>query len=272
MKEKDKERLDILLFERGLAESREKAKRLIMGGKVIVDNQLVDKPGKLVSRNSNIRLKSQEKYVSRGGYKLEGAWKVFKFDIKGKTVCDIGASTGGFTDFLLQKGAKKIFCIDVGYGQLHWKIRNDPRVVVLERTNARYITSKHLGEKVDLVVCDVSFISIKKILPVIKNILKDNGTAVILIKPQFEAGKENVGKGGIVKSKNVQKKVINDIINKSKEEGLCPIDLTFSPIKGSEGNIEFFLKLNLTPLCNTRIENMVDYIVETAWEVLGVEK
>lgn len=257
-----KERLDSLLVSLNLVESREKAKRLIMSGDVIVNDQVVDKPGKLVDINSKIRLKKKEKYVSRGGYKLEGAWNTFKFEIEGKVACDIGASTGGFTDFLLQNGIKKVYSVDVGYGQLHWKIRNDKRVIVMEKVNARNL---ELEEKVDLVVCDVSFISLKKIFPTIKKILKEDGEAIVLVKPQFEAGKEKVGKGGIVRDKNVHVEVLNSIIESAKENGLYPIGLDFSKITGTDGNIEFFLYLSNK---EKNVELKINNTVDRAWEEL----
>jgi 23S rRNA (cytidine1920-2'-O)/16S rRNA (cytidine1409-2'-O)-methyltransferase len=261
-KKMKKERLDVLLVERGLIESREKAKRIIMSGNVFVNEQLVDKPGKLVDVESKIRIKETEKYVSRGGYKIEGAWESFKFKIEGRVACDIGASTGGFTDFLLQHGAKKVYCVDVGYNQLHWKLRSDDRVVVMEKTNARNLT---LPEKVDLAVCDVSFISLKKIFPTIKEILKEDGEAVVLVKPQFEAGKEKVGKGGIVRDKSVHKEVLYDIIDSAKEVGLSPINIDFSKITGTDGNIEYFLHLlNI----KKEVTLKIDEVIDRAWEEL----
>ncbi|SHH50714.1 TlyA family RNA methyltransferase [Thermosipho atlanticus] len=261
-----KKRLDVLLVEKGLVESREKAKRLIMAGNVIVNNERVDKPGKMFDENIDIRVKEKEKYVSRGGYKIEGAWKSFKFEIKDKVACDIGASTGGFTDFLLQNGVKKVYCVDVGYGQLHWKIRNNPKVIVLERTNARELD---LEERVDLVVCDVSFISLKKIFPTIKRILKSEGKAIVLVKPQFEAGKNKVGKGGIVRSKEIHKEVLYDIIKNALNNGLCPEKLDFSKIKGTDGNIEFFLEL-ANKNCDCMISfKKISTIVNKAWEELS---
>jgi len=261
-----KKRLDLILVEKGLVESREKAKRLIMAGKVIVKNERIDKPGKMFDENVNIRIKGTEKYVGRGGYKIEGAWNSFRFEIENKIACDIGASTGGFTDFLLQNGVKKVYCIDVGYGQLHWKIRNDPRVVVMERTNARELI---LEEEVDLVVCDVSFISLKKIFPTIKRILGNKGVAVVLVKPQFEAGRENVGKGGVVRSKDIHKKVLYDIIKNAIEVGLCPKNIDFSKIKGTDGNIEFFLELVNEECEDSSIINKIEEVVNKAWEELA---
>ncbi|MBO8160978.1 MAG: TlyA family RNA methyltransferase [Thermosipho sp. (in: Bacteria)] len=261
-----KKRLDLILVEKGLVESREKAKRLIMSGKVIVNNEMVDKPGKLFGENIDIRIKEQEKYVSRGGYKIEGAWESFRFEIKDKVACDIGSSTGGFTDFLLQNDVKKVYCVDVGYGQLHWKIRNNPKVIVMERMNARTL---ELNEKVDLVVCDVSFISLKKIFPTIKKILKEDGKAIVLVKPQFEAGRDKVGKGGIVRSKEIHKEVLCDIIENASEFGLYPNNLDYSKIKGTDGNIEFFLEL-VNQKCNKIISHEdIEKIVNKAWEELS---
>ncbi|ABR30796.1 RNA methyltransferase [Thermosipho melanesiensis] len=262
-----KERIDLLLVKKGLVESREKAKRLIMSGNVIVNEERVDKVGKLVDINATIRIKQKEKYVSRGGYKLEGAHKSFKFEIKDKIACDIGASTGGFTDFLLQNGIKKVYCVDVGYGQLHWKIRNNKKTIVLEKTNAKNLD---LEEKVDLAVCDVSFISITKIFPTIKKILKDDGEAVVLIKPQFEAGKSKVGKGGIVRDPKVHVEVITKVINSTIANGLKPISLDYSKIKGTDGNIEYFLYLkNSKETINFENINInIEEIVKKAWEDL----
>ncbi|MBT1247996.1 RNA methyltransferase [Thermosipho affectus] len=259
---KMKERLDVLLVKKGLVESREKAKRLIMAGNVIVNNERVDKAGKMVDINSNIRIKQKEKYVSRGGYKLEGAFNSFSFEIKDKVACDIGASTGGFTDFLLQNGVKRVYCVDVGYGQLHWKIRSDERTIVLEKTNARNL---QLPEKVDLVVCDVSFISITKIFPIIKKILKESGKAVVLVKPQFEAGKGKVGKGGIVREPIVHKEVLEKVIRVALDEGLKPVGIDFSKIKGTDGNIEYFLYLKIE---GKEKEIDIESIVKRAWEEL----
>lgn len=238
----DKKRLDVLLFEKGLAESREKAKVIIMSGIVYVDNQKADKPGTCYKEDCKIEVRGATlKYVSRGGLKLEKAVDVFKLDLNGCTAMDIGASHGGFTDCMLQNGAKKVFSIDVGYGQLVWKLRNDERVVNLERTNFRYITEEQITDPIDFFSVDVSFISLKLVLPVARGFLKDNATAVCLIKPQFEAGRENVGKKGVVRDPKIHIDVITDIINFVLTNGYSVLGLDFSPVKGPEGNIEYLL-------------------------------
>ncbi len=239
---KDKKRLDVLLFERGLAESREKAKAIIMSGIVYVDNQKSDKPGTSYPENCNIEVRGKTlKYVSRGGLKLEKAIDVFGIDINGCTAMDIGASHGGFTDCMLQNGAKKVFSIDVGYGQLAYKLRSDERVVNLERTNFRYVTEEQITDPIDFFSVDVSFISLKLILPVARRFLKDGGRAVCLIKPQFEAGKDNVGKNGVVREPKIHESVISGIIDFVLENGFSVLGLDFSPVKGPEGNIEYLL-------------------------------
>lgn len=241
----EKERLDVLIHKLNLAQSREKASGLVMSGVVYVNGIKQDKPGTKVSVNSNIEIRGNAlPYVSRGGLKLEKAIKAFDIDIRGKTAMDVGASTGGFTDCLLQNGAVKVYSIDVGYGQLAWELRNDNRVVCMERTNIRYVNPSDIGEGIDFTTIDVSFISLTKVLPVVCKLLKDNGRIVCLIKPQFEAGREKVGKKGVVKDKEVHKEVINRIINFCTEEvDLNVLGLTFSPIKGPEGNIEYLLYL-----------------------------
>ena len=233
-----KERLDKLLVEKGLVESREKAQRLIMAGVVFVNNQKVDKPGTKVKTDANIYIKEKEKYVSRGGYKLERGINVFKPDIKDKICLDIGASTGGFTDCLLQHGAKKVYAVDVGTNQLHEKLKNSPAVISLEKTNARYLTEKEIPEKIDFVVSDVSFISILKILPNICELLKDRAEGIILIKPQFELSKNEV-KGGVVKDEKLHQKAIRKVIDGLEKSCYCVKDLDFSETWGPEGNIEF---------------------------------
>ncbi len=235
---KKKERLDKLLVEKGLVESREKAQRLIMSGVVFVNNQKIDKAGTKVPIDSNIYIKEKERYVSRGGYKLEKGLNVFKPDVKGKVCIDIGSSTGGFTDCLLQHGAKKVYAVDVGKNQLHEKLRKDERVVVLEKTNARYLTEKEIPEKIDFFVSDVSFISILKILPNLCLLIKDYAEGIILIKPQFELSKEEV-KGGVVKDKSLHKKAIKKVIEGLENSCYCVKDISFSETWGPEGNIEF---------------------------------
>ncbi len=236
----DKERLDVLLVEKGLAESRSKAQATIMSGIVFVGGQRVDKAGTSVSRDAEIEVKGNTcPYVSRGGLKLEKALAYFGVDPSGYVCSDSGASTGGFTDCLLQKGAKKVFAIDVGYGQLAWSIRSDERVVCMERTNIRYVTEEDIGEKLDLSVIDVSFISLRLVLPVIYKLLKDDGQALCLIKPQFEAGKDKVGKKGVVRDPEVHEQVLRDFLTYAADIGFTVKNLTFSPVRGPEGNIEF---------------------------------
>lgn len=244
---KIKKRLDVLLVERGLAETRTKAQAVIMSGLVYVSGQKADKPGMSFEENSEIEVRGATcPYVSRGGLKLEKALRDFGVDPTGFVCSDSGASTGGFTDCLLQQGAKKVFAIDVGYGQLDWKIRSDPRVVVMERTNVRYVTPEQLGEPLDLSVVDVSFISLRIVLPVIKTFLKEKaGQVLCLIKPQFEAGKEKVGKKGVVRDPAVHKEVLDDFVALTKEINFKILGLTFSPVKGPEGNIEFLAHLSL---------------------------
>jgi 23S rRNA (cytidine1920-2'-O)/16S rRNA (cytidine1409-2'-O)-methyltransferase len=244
---KIKKRLDVLLTEQGYADTRSKAQAIIMSGQVYVDGQKADKPG--VSYEETVQLEVRGAacpYVSRGGLKLEKALRDFGVEPKGYVCSDSGASTGGFTDCLLQQGASKVFAIDVGYGQLDWKIRSDPRVVVMERTNIRYVTPEDLGEPLDLSVIDVSFISLKIVLPAIKNLLKpDVGQVLCLIKPQFEAGKEKVGKKGVVREPEIHKEVLDMFVELAASLDFTILGLTFSPVKGPEGNIEFLGHLTL---------------------------
>ncbi|MBR4945201.1 MAG: TlyA family RNA methyltransferase [Peptococcaceae bacterium] len=237
-----KKRLDVVLVEKGLAASREKAKALIMAGKVLVNEQKIDKAGTEVNPELPIRLLGQDiPYVSRGGLKLEKALQVFPVDLTGKVVADIGASTGGFVDCALQNGAVKVFAVDVGYNQLDWKLRTDERVINMEKTNARYLEADSLGEMVDVVTTDVSFISLDKILPPAMTFLKEGGHVLALIKPQFEAGKENVGKKGVVRDPAVHRDVVEKILALCDEINLTVWGLDFSPVKGPEGNIEYLL-------------------------------
>ena len=264
-----KKRLDVLLFEKGLAESREKAKAIIMSGIVYVDNQKSDKPGTCYPESSIIEVRGKTlKYVSRGGLKLEKAIQVFGLDLNGKTTMDIGASHGGFTDCMLQNGAKKVFAIDVGYGQLAYKLRNDERVVNLERTNFRYVTEEQITEPIDFFSVDVSFISLKLILPVARNFLKENGTAVCLIKPQFEAGRENVGKNGVVRDSSIHTQVINGIIDFAVQNGFSVIGLDYSPVKGPEGNIEYLIYLKKSDEADILIDTDAESIVRLSHEDL----
>ncbi len=245
---KHKERLDVLLVSLGLAESRAKAQATIMAGEVYVNGQKADKSGLEVDITANVEVRGSAcPYVSRGGLKLEKALKNFGVDPTGYVCSDSGASTGGFTDCLLQQGASKVFAIDVGYGQLAWKIRNDPRVVVMERTNIRYVTPEDLGEPLDLSVIDVSFISLGLVLPVVKTLLKPTGQVLCLIKPQFEAGKDKVGKKGVVRDPAVHEEVLQNFISLAKSLDFTIRNLTFSPVKGPEGNIEFLAHLSMQP-------------------------
>jgi len=241
----EKIRLDNLIVQKGITESREKAKALIMAGQIFIDNQKCDKAGQMIDPDKvNVELRGETlKYVSRGGLKLEKAMKEFPITLTGKVCMDIGASTGGFTDCMLQNGASKVFAVDVGYGQFAWKLRNDPRVVNMERTNIRYVTSEQIGESLDFASVDVSFISLKLVLPVAKALLKDGGEIAALIKPQFEAGREQVGKKGVVKDSNVHFSVIRNIVDFSSELGFSVEGLAYSPIKGPEGNIEYLIYL-----------------------------
>ena len=241
----DKERLDVLMVNNGLAASRELAKAYIMAGDVYVDGNKEDKAGTKVDVNANIELRGKVMpYVSRGGYKLEKAMEVFPVTIEGKICMDIGSSTGGFTDCMLQNGASKVYAIDVGYGQLAWKLRNDERVVCMEKTNVRYITEEQVPDKPQFASVDVSFISLTKVIPPALNVMSDDAQLVCLIKPQFEAGREKVGKKGVVRDKKVHEEVILKIIDFAFEIGLNVIGIDFSPIKGPEGNIEYLIMLD----------------------------
>ncbi|HAQ08033.1 MAG TPA: TlyA family rRNA (cytidine-2'-O)-methyltransferase [Bacillus bacterium] len=240
-----KERLDVLLVERGLCETREKAKRTIMAGLVYSNENRLDKPGEKVYSDLPLTVKGNAlPYVSRGGLKLEKALKVFDLDVKGKTLLDIGASTGGFTDCALQNGAEKSYALDVGYNQLAWKLRQDERVVVMERTNFRYVKPEDLTEGLpDFASIDVSFISLRLIFPVLKTLLAAGSDVVALVKPQFEAGREQVGKKGIVRDRKVHEEVLARILAFALDEGYDVLNLSFSPITGGDGNIEFLLHL-----------------------------
>lgn len=242
---KNKKRLDVLLTEQGYADTRSKAQAIIMSGQVYVNGQKEDKPGTAFEEAVSIEVRGAVcPYVSRGGLKLEKALRDFHVKPEGYVCSDSGASTGGFTDCLLQQGASKVFAIDVGYGQLDWKIRSDPRVVVMERTNIRYVTPEQLGEPLDLSVVDVSFISLKIVLPAIKELLKPNGQVLCLIKPQFEAGKEKVGKKGVVREPAVHQEVLDDFVALADSLEFAILGLTFSPVRGPEGNIEFLAHLS----------------------------
>ena len=240
----EKERLDVLLTKRGLAESRERAKACIMAGKVFVDGKKVDKAGSLFSEQVAITVSGAGiGFVSRGGLKLAKAITVFNLCLTGKVMADIGASTGGFTDCALQNGVVKVYAIDVGYGQLAWSLRTDPRVVNMERTNIRGVKPEDIGEVVDFIAIDVAFISLAKVLSVAKELLAPHGEIVALIKPQFEAGREKVGKKGVVKDPAVHQAVIESILQVAQQAGLYPVGISFSPVKGPEGNIEYLLHM-----------------------------
>ena len=244
MEKSKKERLDILLVEKGFFPSREKAKSAIMAGEVLVEGERVNKSGQRIKDESNISvIKKETAFVSRGGEKLEKALKVFNVNVKGKRVIDVGASTGGFTDCLLKSGAEKVYCIDVGYGQLAWKLQKDNRVVIIDRTNIRYLTADKFDSLFDLAAIDVSFISLDKVLPAVYNLLKEKGEVVALIKPQFEAGREFIQKGGLVKKAEVHQMVIEGVCEKAQKIGFSIQGLTFSPLKKTSGNIEYLIYL-----------------------------
>ena len=266
---KNKKRLDVLLVEQMYAETRSKAQAIIMAGLVYVNGQKADKAGMSFDADTaQIEVRGQAcPYVSRGGLKLEKALRDFGVDPTGFVCSDSGCSTGGFTDCLLQQGASKVFAIDVGYGELNWKIRNDPRVVVMERTNIRYVTPEDIGEPLDLSVIDVSFISLKIVLPAIRNLLREGmGQVLCLIKPQFEAGRENVGKNGVIREPSVHKEVLDNFVALAKELEFTILGLTFSPVKGPAGNIEFLGHLTLAD-CEG-IEPDTALVVEQAHKTL----
>lgn len=266
-----KERLDVLLVKRNLAASREKAKAIIMSGNVYVEGQKEDKPGTTFPEESVIEVRGHTlPYVSRGGLKLEKALKEFDVTVDGKTCTDVGSSTGGFTDCMLQNGAVRVFAIDVGRGQLDWKLRQDDRVVCMEKTNIRYVTPEDIGEPIDFSSIDVSFISLTKVLMPIRNYLTENGQIVALIKPQFEAGREKVGKKGVVREKSTHIEVVTSIIQYASANGFHVLDLTFSPIKGPEGNIEYLVHLEKCEGCGNVSEKAeVGRIVDEAFESLA---
>lgn len=265
-----KERLDVLLVNRGLASSREKAKAIIMSGNVYVDGQKEDKAGQSFPETVSIEVRGTTlKYVSRGGLKLEKAMENFDVTIDGKICMDVGSSTGGFTDCMLQNGAVKVYAVDVGHGQLDWKLRNDPRVVCMEKTNIRYVTSDDVSDKIDFSSIDVSFISLTKVLLPVKNLLTDSGQIVCLIKPQFEAGREKVGKHGVVRDKDVHVEVINKVIEYAVSINFEILNLEFSPVKGPEGNIEYLLHLQKhVDGIYEAIPFEIEKIVDKAHEVL----
>ncbi len=268
-----KVRLDSLLHHKSLASSREKARAMIIAGEVRVNGKMIDKPGTSVDEEAEIELiSSLSRYVSRGGFKLEKAIKDFNLDFSRRVVLDIGASTGGYTDCALQHGARKVYALDVGYGQLDWKLRNDPRVENLERINIRYFSPEELGETVDIITMDVSFISTTLLFPVIKDLLREDGVIVSLVKPQFEAGRDKVGKGGVVRDPFVHREVLLNCINSAGREGLYCTALSFSPIKGPKGNIEYFIRLERKDEPGFEIGEQVEKTVEQAWQNLGGNK
>ena len=243
----NKTRLDVLLTQQGMAESRQKAQAIIMSGVVFVNGQRADKPGMAIANDASIEVRGHVMpYVSRGGWKLEKAMKTFPITLEGKVCADIGASTGGFTDCMLQNGAKKVYAVDVGYGQFAWKLRQDERVVCMEKTNIRYVTPENIDDELDFASVDVSFISLTKVLGPARALLKDGGEMVCLIKPQFEAGREKVGKKGVVRDKSVHEEVVSNIISFALSNGFSVLDLEYSPIKGPEGNIEYLVHIKKT--------------------------
>ena len=262
-----KVRLDQRVFELGFTESRERAKTTVMSGIVFVNGQRADKPGMPVDPDADIEVRGVAlPFVSRGGFKLDKALKVFPIAPAGKHCIDCGASTGGFTDVLLQHGAAKVYSVDVGYGQLAWKLRNDERVVNLERTNLRYVTEEQIPELLDIAVMDVSFISVKLVLPAVQRLLKPGADIVCLIKPQFEAGREEVGKKGVVRDVAVHKEVVHSVIDFAPSIGLTPVGLDFSPIKGPEGNIEYICHMKNGAFPETELD--VEAVVTASHEAL----
>lgn len=258
----EKERLDMLLVKKGLFQSREKARASIMAGIVNVNGSREDKPGARFDEACEIEIKQNiNPYVSRGGLKLEKAMTVFGIDLGGKTAMDVGASTGGFTDCMLKNGAVRVFAVDVGYGQLAWELRNDERVVNMERTNIRYVKPEDISAPLDFASIDVSFISLKKVLPVVYELQKPDGEVLCLIKPQFEAGREKVGKHGVVKSTEVHREVVEGIISYSQDIGYCVKGLTYSPIKGPEGNIEYLLYLSKSKALENQAKAHLDGLI-----------
>ncbi len=268
-----KERLDVLLVKRGLAESREKAKAVIMAGEVFVDNQREDKAGQTFPETVSIEVRGKKlKYVSRGGYKLERAMETFPIDLQEKVCMDVGSSTGGFTDCMLQNGAKFVYAIDVGTNQLAWKLRQDERVKSMEKTNIRYVEPEHIGEPVDFVSIDVAFISLTKVLTPVKALMKEDGQMVCLIKPQFEAGREKVGKKGVVRDKKVHEEVIEMVMNYALSLGFHILGLDHSPIRGPEGNIEYLLYMenakNIPAVVSEEEKKKIIELVNCAHETL----
>ena len=269
-----KQRLDVILVNKGYAASREKAKAIIMSGNVFVKGQREDKAGSVFEEEGiDLLVKGNMlKYVSRGGLKLEKAMEVFPIELGGKVCMDVGSSTGGFTDCMLQNGAVKVYSVDVGYGQLAWKLRQDERVVVMEKTNIRYVKPEDIEELVDFASVDVSFISLSKVLPPLRDLLKDEAEVVCLIKPQFEAGRKKVGKKGVVRDKAVHVEVIENVLGYAEEAGFNVLGLDFSPVKGPEGNIEYLMHIKkdseITPWLETLGDNAIKDIVELSHSTL----
>ena len=264
-----KERLDAAIVARGLVSGRDKAKGIIMAGQVYVDGQKADKPGQQVDENSRIEVRGETlAYVSRGGLKLEKSIETFGLALEGLVCGDIGASTGGFTDCMLQKGAARVYAVDVGYGQLAWKLRQDERVVVLEETNARYLTAEQIPEPLDAATIDAAFISLGKLLPALYPLLKPEGFVMALIKPQFEAGREKVGKKGVVRDAAVHREVISGVLDFAAETGFCIKNLEYSPIKGPEGNIEYLVHLGKGDAGAKEASADIDAVVKAAHAAL----
>ena len=258
-----KKRLDVMMVERGLAESREKAKAIIMSGIVYVDNEKEDKAGSTFAEEVQIEVRGKTlAYVSRGGLKLEKAMQVFPIKLSGKVCMDVGASTGGFTDCMLQNGAVKVYSVDVGHGQLAWKLRQDERVVCMEKTNIRYVKLEDIEEPVSFASVDVSFISLSKVLPPLRELLAENGEVVCLIKPQFEAGREKVGKKGVVRDRKVHEEVIRDVLGFADANGFEVLGLDYSPVKGPEGNIEYLMHIRKTVLDENDSEQSKSEVID----------
>ncbi|MDD4569947.1 MAG: TlyA family RNA methyltransferase [Tepidanaerobacteraceae bacterium] len=265
---RNKLRLDVLIVNKGIISSREKAKAEIMSGNVLVNNQMIDKPGTQVNIDSTIVIKQKAfPYVSRGGLKLEKALEVFDINTSDKVAMDAGASTGGFTDCLLKNGAEKVYAVDVGYGQLDYSLRQNRRVVVLERTNVRYLNFEDIGQRLDIITADLAFISLSKVFDAFSNLLKDDGVLITLIKPQFEVGRKEVGKNGVVKDSDLHIKAINKVINNAKEHNFYLCNLTYSPIKGPKGNIEYLAYFR-KGLQNYDIINVKDVVEKSHIELL----
>jgi 23S rRNA (cytidine1920-2'-O)/16S rRNA (cytidine1409-2'-O)-methyltransferase len=262
-----KDRLDVLLVSRGLAESREQARRLIMAGDVFVNNEVNDKPGKSVPVDAELRVRNPLPYVSRGGLKLAAALDEFKLDVTGLVAIDVGASTGGFTDCLLQRNAAQVYAIDVGYGQLAWKLRTDPRVVILDRTNIRYLEQLPSGVLADLAVIDASFISLGLVLPATLRLIKPDGQIVALIKPQFEAGKDQVGKGGVVRDRKTHRRVLEETAALAIQLDLTIAGLTVSPAPGPAGNVEFLIWLKCAPGTAIDLPAAIQLVLEAATDL-----